>query len=136
MPKKWPSKNQWRQFLKVLSKKEKVFFFVFLSLTVISSFVLFSNFYFKNTEVVPAEGGIYIEGVVGSPRFINPIFAVVDVDRDLTELIYARLLKYNEKGEIIPELVKEYKVLEGGKVFEFYLKDDLLWQDGKPMARG
>ena len=134
MPKKWPSKNQWRQFLKVLSKKEIALFFVFLSLAVISSLVLSFNFYFQNTKVVPAEGGVYVEGVLYSPRFINPIYAVGDVDRDLVELIYARLLRYNEKGEIIPELVKEYKVLEGGKVFEFYLKDDLLWQDGKPLT--
>ncbi len=84
---------------------------------------------------MPAKGGTYIEGLIGSPRNINPVYAQVnDVDRDLTELIYAGLMKYNEKGEIVPDLAEEYKVLEEGKIFEFYLKENLLWADGKPIT--
>jgi len=132
---KWPTRSQWGQFFKVLSKKEKNVFFIFLFLGV-GSFVFLSNsFYLKNTEVVPAKGGTYIEGAIGSPRNINPVYAQTnDVDRDLTELIYAGLMKYNEKGEIVPDLVEEYKILEEGKIFEFYLKENLLWADGKPIT--
>lgn len=132
---KWPSRSQWRQLFKVLNKKEKIIFFVFLFL-VLGSFLFLSNsFYLKNTEIQPAKGGTYIEGLVGSPRFINPVYAQADdVDRDLTELIYSGLMKYNEKGEIVLDLAKEYKILEDGKIFEFYLKEDLLWSDGKPLT--
>ena len=133
--KRWPSKNQWRQFFKVLTKKERIVFFIFLSLFFISFFVLLTNFYLKNTEIRPAQGGLYIEGLLGSPRFINPIYAAPsDVDRDLTELIYSGLMKYNENGEIIPDLTKEYKILEEGKIYEFYLKENLFWSDGKPLT--
>ena len=83
--KKWPSKPQWRQFFKILNKKEKVIFFSLLFLFFSSFLILAINFYFKNTEIKPAEGGIYIEGVVGFPRWINPLYAPSnDVDRDLT----------------------------------------------------
>lgn len=125
----------WRQFFKILSKKEKNIFFIFLFLGLSSFLFLSVGLYLKNTEVRPAEGGVYIEGLIGSPRFINPVYALAyDVDRDLTELIYSGLMKYNGEGEIIPDLVKEYKVLENGKIFEFYLKENLLWQDSKPLT--
>jgi len=124
----------WQQFLRILNVKEKMVFFSLVLLVLSSSILLFSGFYCKNTEIVPSEGGVYIEGLVGSPSFINPIYAASsDVDRDLTELIYSGLMKYDEKGKIIPDLTEEYKVLENGKIYEFTLKENLLWQDEKPL---
>ncbi|MDD2696880.1 MAG: ABC transporter substrate-binding protein [Candidatus Pacebacteria bacterium] len=132
---KWPTRSQWGQVFKVLTKKEKYFFFVFLLLAITSFIFLSVDLYLKNTEIRPAKGGTYTEGVVGSPRFINPVYSpAYDVDRDLTELIYSGLMKYDEEGKIIPDLVQEYNVLENGKVFEFYLKENLLWQDAEPLT--
>jgi hypothetical protein len=74
---KFPSKNQWRQFFiaphQILVGGEKISFFIFFSFFLASSFFLLINFYLKNTKIVPASGGEYIEGVVGSPRWIQPI---------------------------------------------------------------
>jgi len=131
----FPTKNQRRQFFKVLTKKEKIVFFVFLFLFFSSFLFLLINFYFKNTEIRPRQGGTYIEGVVGSPRFINPIYAETsDVDRDLVQLIFSGLMKYDGEGKIIPDLAKEYKILEDGKVYEFYLKENLFWSDGQKLT--
>jgi len=133
--KKWPSKSQWRQFFKILNKKEKVIFFSLLFLFFSSFLILAINFYFKNTEIKPAEGGIYIEGAVGFPRWINPLYAPSnDVDRDLTELIFSGLLKYDLNGKIVLDLARDYKILENGKIYEFYLKENLFWSDGKPLT--
>jgi ABC-type transport system substrate-binding protein len=131
---KLPSKNQWKQFFGVLTKKEKIVF-SFLSITFISSLIfLISNFYFTNTKIVPASGGNYIEGIVGSPRFINPLYAdTSDIDKALTELTFSGLMKYNTKGEVVTELADSYKILENGKVYEFTLKDNLTWQDGETL---
>ncbi len=132
--KKWPSKNQWRQFLKILNKKEKILFFIFLFLALGSFIFLSANFYFKNTEIKPAVGGTYIEGVIcsdmiGFPRFINPIYAPLnDVDRDLTELLFSGLMKYNEEGGIVPDLA-ECKIKQEGKIYECYLKESIFWHD-------
>src|SRR3989344_8654837 len=37
----------------------------------------------------PARGGQIREGIVGEPRFINPLLALSNSDRDLTTLIYS-----------------------------------------------
>lgn len=137
--KKWPSKSQWRQFFeapyKILPRGEKVIFFVFLFLFFVSFLSLLINFYFKNTEIAPAPGGFYTEGIIGSPRWINPLYATAnDPDRDLVELIYSGLMQYDGEGKIVPDLAEEYEILNEGKVYEFYLKENLFWSDGEPLT--
>jgi len=122
-------------FLSILNQKEKKLFFIFLFLGISSlSFFIF-NFYFQNTKVVPAKGGVHIEGVVGFPSFINPIYAInSDIDQDLTKLIFSGLMKYDKNNQIILDLAKDYSILEEGKVFEFYLRENLFWSDGVPLT--
>jgi len=133
--KKWPSRAQWGQFLKTLTKEEKNIFSVFLFLTVISLSFLSINFYFQNTEILPAFGGNYSEGLVGQPEFLNPIYGMSnDVDRDLIELLFSGLMKHTLNGQIIPDLAKEYQALEDGRVWEFHLKEDVFWEDGAPIT--
>ena len=126
---KFPHCSQWAKIPKVLSRKEKKALFVFSVLALTSFAFLCSNFYANHTEIVPASGGIYVEAMIGQPRFINPVYAVNDVDRDLLELLFSGLMKYNSQGEIIPDLVEEYKIKEDGKVYEFTLKKDIVWSD-------
>jgi len=132
---KWPKSGQWKQFFRVLNKKEKYFFFSALALFSFSVIFLLVNLYFENTKISPKQGGHYTEGVIGQPRLINPIFAPAnDTDRDLSELIFSGLFKYNYQGKLVPDLAKDYQILEEGKVFEFNLKENLFWQDGKSLT--
>ncbi len=133
---KWPSKNQWKQFFKILTKGQKIRFFFFLFL-VLSSFVFLAvNFYLKNTKIEPALGGIYIEGVVGQPQYINPIYSPAnDIDRDLVQLIFSSLIEYDKGGNLVPGLAQEMpEIKEEGKIFEINLKENLLWDDQKPLT--
>ena len=133
--KRFPVFSQWKQIFKVLNKTEKKVFCSFFLLALLSSTSLLLNFYFQNTEIQPADGGIYKEGVIGRPRFINPVYgAANDVDRDLTELIFSGLMKYSQEGKIIKDLVIDYDIKEEGTCYEFYLKDNVLWHDGEKFS--
>ncbi|GAH80333.1 unnamed protein product, partial [marine sediment metagenome] len=57
-----------------------------------------------------------------------------DVDRNLVEIIFSGLMKYSPEGQIIPDLAKEYKVLEEGEIYEFYLKENVFWHDGEELG--
>ena len=131
-----PTVNQWLQLPKILSKKEKYFLIFFLSLFIGSLSFLSISFYQDNTQMCPAHGGIYREGVVGQPRFINPIYAASnDVDKDLTGLIFSGLMKYNSNGEIIPDIAKEPPTIkEDGTIYEVYLRDDVFFHDMKKLT--
>jgi len=132
---KWPSFNQWKKLPEILSNKEKVATIVLLLVFIFSSISLGHNYYLKNTVPQPAPGGIHIEGVIGQPRFINPIYlSSNDVDRDLVNLIFAGLMKYDQKGKVVPDLAKNYEVKENGKEWTVVLKDNIFWQDGEPIT--
>src|SRR3989344_9296248 len=102
---KFPSFSQWKQIFKVLKRKEKITLAILFSLSAISLVFFIANFYFINTKAVPAFGGSYKEGVVGHPRFINPIYGETnDVDRTLIGLIYSGLMTYGKDGKIVNDL--------------------------------
>ncbi len=83
---------------------------------------------------VPAFGGSFTEGVIGSPRFINPILAISDTDKDLSSLVYSGLLKASQNGELKPDLAKSYTINEDGTVYDFILKDDIYFHDDKEVT--
>lgn len=97
-------------------------------------FVSLVSFYFLKTKVVPAYGGEITEGIITQPRFINPLYADNDTDRDLVELIFSGLLKYDQKGNLVNDLIDDYQIKEEGKVYEFKLKDNIFWHDGKKIT--
>ncbi|MFA6190342.1 MAG: ABC transporter substrate-binding protein [Candidatus Staskawiczbacteria bacterium] len=132
---KFPKFSQWKQFFKVLRGKERTSFLIFVVLAIISGGYLLTNLYLNNTKIAPGYGGVYTEGIVGQPRFINPIYGETnDVDRTLIDLIYSGLMTYDKDGKIINDLVKNYKISDNGKTYTFELKENMFWQDGVPLT--
>ena len=128
---KFPKFSQWKQLFKILTKTEKIIFLVLVVLFISSAIYLAVNFYINNTKIAPAYSGTYTEGVVGQPRFINPIYGETDdIDRSLIDLIYSGIMTYDKDGKIINDLAKSYQVSSDGKTYTFQLKDNLYWQDG------
>lgn len=108
-----------------------MFFFLFI----LSASFLNLNYYFKNTAVLAKQGGEYREGLIGQPRFINPLYlSGNDADRDLVEILYSSLVKFDEKGEIIKDLAKDFQIKNNGKDYEFFLKENIFWHDKKPLT--
>ena len=83
---------------------------------------------------VPARGGTLIEGEVGSPRFINPLLAISDADRDLAMLTYAGLMGLSGEGGLVPVLAESYEVSEDGKTYTFTMRPDATFSDGTPVT--
>ena len=131
--KKWPKWPQWKKFFKVLQKKEKIYFLIFFISAFFSSVFLINSFYLKNTKIEAASGGTYKEGVIGQPRFINPIYANSDSDRDLVQLIFSGLMKYDKDMKIVPDLAEKYEISKNGKTYTFYLRKNIFWQDEQPI---
>ncbi len=129
--KKFPGFLQWKQLFKVLKGTERKIFLIFTVLAVISATYLAISFYIGVTKSVPAFGGTYTEGIVGQPRFINPIYGETnDVDRTIIGLVFSGLMTYDKDGIIINDLAESYQISEDGKTYTFQLKNNLFWQDG------
>lgn len=130
-------KGLWQKVIllpKTLTKKEKLFFFACLVALLGSSFFLAGRLYISLTKKQPSFGGTYREGTIGQPHFLNPIYAYAsDVDRDITQLLFAGLMKYNLQGELVPDLAEKYEIKENGRVYEFTLRD-AVWEDQRPIT--
>jgi len=115
----------------LLSKKERylilTLFFVILGSLIAAPIGAF----FHYTQTAPNYGGSFVEGIVGEPRYINPLLSRTnDADRDIVSLIYSGLMKYNEEGKIVPDLIKSYEVSSDGLNYTIYLKENARWHDG------
>ncbi len=88
--------------------------------------------YYRDFRPVP--GGIYTEGVIGSFTNANPIYAVAGVDKTVSSLIFAGLLKYDERSVLVGDLAKSWSVDESGRRYTVVLRDQLFWHDGQPLT--
>lgn len=132
---RWPSKKQWLQFFRVLGKKEKAFFVIIFVIFIASLSIYIHSIYINNTIVVPANYGHIREGLVGQPQLINPLYSSIsDIDKDLVELVFSGLMKYNGQGEIIPDLISDYTIEDNGKNIVFTIKENVLWHDNTPLT--
>ncbi len=123
-----------RNISKQLKISEKILISLALVFIVGALFSMYLKYYNTVAVEVPTRGGEFTEGIVGTPRFINPILSVSDSDRDMTGLIFAGLLRSNADGNLTPELAEKYEISEDGKEYIFYLKKDALFHDGKPVT--
>lgn len=128
-----PRFKQWRHFSRLLSRTEKRL--LFFSLTTLFFGVIWTGWNLLGwfQVEVPKVGGRYAEAVIGSPQYINPVFAPLnDVDMDLSRLVYSGLLRYNDEQELVTDLAERYEISEDKKIYTFFLRPGVLWHDGEP----
>lgn len=86
------------------------------------------------TVRVPATGGSFHEGLVGSPQYLNPLLVGDNpVDREISKLIFDGLTRF-EDGMPVPALAQRWEVSEDGRIVRFYLNENISWQDGQPLT--
>jgi len=120
---------------KMLSLKERKVVFVLFAI-LLTGVLGFGWQYYKNkTQEVPAFGGEYTEGIVGEPKYINPILChTSEADMSITKLTFASLFKFNSKMELVPELAEKYDISKDGKEYTIYLKKGVKWHDGNELT--
>jgi peptide/nickel transport system substrate-binding protein len=88
----------------------------------------------ETKTVVPAYGGTYVEGVISSAQFLNPVLASTRVDDDVVRLVFSGLSRYRSDGSIQGDLAQSFSTSDDGKVWTFEIRDDARWHDGKPVV--
>jgi peptide/nickel transport system substrate-binding protein len=108
--------------------------FIVLGVAAIA-FLVYQFFIPRDTVIVPAEGGTYVEGVVGTPKNINPLLCQLnEADRDLCSLVFSGLTRLNESGEAVPDLAETWGISDDGITYTFTLRQDAKWEDGTPVT--
>ena len=118
---------------KILNKIERKTIYALLGIIVVCLGFLIYFGYPKFLEPIPKNGGQYTEGIVGKPKFINPVFSSAnDVDSDITRLVFRGLMKYNSNQELVPDIAESYEISKDKQNYIFHLKESIKWHDDKP----
>ncbi len=120
--------------VRALSSGDRVLFY---SIAILIGIASLTSLYALEQSLlikVPSYGGTLVEGDVGSPRFINPLLAISDADRDLSTLAYAGLMGLSGNGELVPVLAESYVVSSDSKTYTFTLRKNAKFSDGTPVT--
>lgn len=79
-------------------------------------------------------GGEFTEGIIGTPRFVNPVLALTRADQDMTALMYSGLMKINSQGELVPDVASDVSVSEDGLTYDIALRDSIYFHDGERLT--
>lgn len=120
-----------KQAIFAFSKTEWNIFLLLLLLLLGSTVAILQNINTSFMVSVPVRGGTINEGIIGTPRFINPVLASTDADKDLVSLIYSGLMRKNSEGDMVPDLAESVDVSENGLTYTFKLKEKIFFHDGE-----
>jgi peptide/nickel transport system substrate-binding protein len=129
--KRVPNLRQLKHINKYYTKRETLVVRSCFLVILVCSIFLGTRFYINHLETVPAVGGEYVEGVIGTPKYINPLYSIAsDIDSDLTGLIYSSLFKRNESGQLVEDLASQYEVSSDSKSYTIKIKDGVKFHNG------
>lgn len=117
-----------------LSQTERLAAHIFFILALVSILAILLTYNNSILEDSPRSGGTLSEGIVGVPRFINPLYAERDVDRDLTKLVYSGLTRRTPQGNLIPDLAESWEINPEGTQYTFTLRENAYFHDGEQVT--
>jgi len=105
-----------------LDNKEKLVFWGLISVFVCSSIFWFILCEERFLQTLPSEGGQYVEGIIGQPSILNPIFSFSSPDKDVITLLF-----------------KDYRQISHCQLVEkknyiCSLKENARWDNGQPIT--
>ena len=74
-------------------------------------------------------GGDFTEGILGTPRFANPVLALTRADQDVSSLVYSGLMKIDPDGNLVPDVAESIEVSEDGTTYTIKLRTDIFFHD-------
>ncbi len=129
-----PKADSLKKAVRTFSFTEKTIFWVLFAILSLSAIGILLQVNSEFLVEVPDNGGSLTEGIIGSPRFVNPILAIGDADKDLTSLVYSGLMRITPEGTVIPDLAESYSISPDGLTYDFVLKDDIKFHDGSKIT--
>jgi hypothetical protein len=79
-------------------------------------------------------------GMTQEPATLDPIVGTLAVETDVDQLIYSGLTRYDEHGNLVPDLAEEVPtranggISSDGRVITYHLVHNARWQDGVPVT--
>lgn len=119
-----------RKTVSQFSLAEKTFFYSCVIIFALSGIALVTQVSSAFMTEVPTHGGTITEGVTGNPRFINPVLALSEADKNLSTLIYSGLMRLTPEGKIENDLANELKISSNKLIYTVKINPEKRFHDG------
>jgi peptide/nickel transport system substrate-binding protein len=120
--------------IEVVAPSDRIFLRILFFAVLFSGVFLLFTLNATYSAPTAIEGGLLREGIVGTPRFINPTLAITRADQDMSSLIYSGLLKIDEQGALVPDTAESITVSEDGLTYNILMRKDIRFHDGRPLT--
>ena len=93
-----------------------------------------------DTTSGPKAGGRVVIGVQQEPEILSEILNSMATNNMVCNLIFSKFVKYNDRYELVPDLIEEIPTVENGGVsadhleYTYHLRKDARWHDGMPVT--
>ncbi|MGB0757405.1 MAG: ABC transporter substrate-binding protein [Patescibacteria group bacterium] len=133
--KRVPSPKQLKYAWRIFTKSEQRFVIGALIAAFVFLIAFAGTYSYNRTALLPTVGGIYTEGLLQAPQFLNPVLAFNNgTDVAMNRLLFSGLVKYDKDLNIVPDLAESYTMSEDETTYTFVLKENLFWHDGQPLT--
>lgn len=129
-----PPEHTLRRLMRSFTIAEKASFFALAAIFVVSGLSLFWKVGDAFLVEIPNRGGTLVEGIVGNPRFINPVLAISEADRNLTALVYSGLVHISPEGNVENDLAEDISISEDRKTYTVRISPEAIFHDGDPVT--
>jgi peptide/nickel transport system substrate-binding protein len=86
-------------------------------------------------QVKPSTGGVYSEALVGAFNRLNPVLDYTNsVDQDVDRLIFSSLLRFDDRGLPVNDLIESMGISQSGQNYNISLRQNAVWHDGQPLT--
>src|SRR3990167_660165 len=123
-----------RRVLHSLTIAEKAVFYFLTAVFLLSGVSLLWKVSDTFLVEVPSRGGTLTEGVVGNPRFINPVLAISEADKNLVSLLYSGPVRITPEGKIENDLAEEVTISDDRQTYTVHLREGVRFHDDTPVT--
>ncbi|MDR2401809.1 MAG: peptide-binding protein [Deferribacteraceae bacterium] len=82
----------------------------------------------------PSDGDMLVFSSIGEPLNLIPAISSDSASHEIAGFIYNGLITLDKNMNIAGDLAKSWEISEDNLTITFYLRDDVLWHDGKPFT--
>ncbi len=129
-----PKEQEVRKTIRSFTIAERAVFSFFALFFVVSGLILLLKVNGEFLVEVPTTGGKLVEGVVGNPRFINPVLAISEADKNLVSLVYSGLVRLTPQGELVNDLAANITISDNRQNYTVALHPEARFHDGNPIT--
>jgi oligopeptide transport system substrate-binding protein len=90
----------------------------------------------KHTILPPVSRALKVYFEMGIPETIDPSRCGDSDSADIIDQLFRGLVEITPENDVVPGIARTWEVLDDGRKYRFYLRDDVYWSDGVRVTAG